>query len=130
MQQIKKLLKLGRLDYYETHLSLINCVLPVKLTPMEITVLAAFMSLEGDIAEYRFGPSAKKLIMNRLNLKPSGLSNYLKQLKDKEALTERGDVIHILPILHPEKDQQDYMFRLINIDSVPLNAIDNATVNS
>lgn len=114
MKEIKKLLKLNQADYYETHLSLVNCVLPVKLTPMELKVMSAFMALEGDIALVRFGPSAKKLIMSQLNLSPSGMSNYMRTLKEKGFLIEQGDAINILPILIPETTEQTYLFKLIN----------------
>lgn len=113
---IRKLLKLEKGDYYETHLALVNCVLPVKMTPMELKVLAAFMALEGDIALVRFGPSAKKIVMRQLELSPSGMSNYMKQLVDKGFLIERGDTINILPILIPKPNKQDYHFRLQNVN--------------
>jgi hypothetical protein len=115
MQEIKKLLTLTKHEYYETHLSIINCIIPEKLTPTEIKVLAAFMALEGDIAQYRFGPSAKKIIMKELGLKPAGLSNYMTALKNKSFLLEsENGVINILPILLPEKEEQFYRFKLVN----------------
>jgi len=115
MQEIKKLLHLPKHEYYETHLSIINCIIPEKLTPMEVKVLAHFMSLEGDIAQYRFGPSAKKIVMEELNLKPAGLSNHMRELFNKKAIKKNEDNrISIQPILLPEKDQQLYMFKLIN----------------
>lgn len=116
MQEIKKLLNLPKHEYYETHLSIINCIVPQKLTPMEVKVLAHFMALEGDIAQYRFGPSAKKIIMEELNLKPAGLSNHMSQLFEKGFLKKDGQtkLISIQPILLPEKEEQIYRFKLIN----------------
>ena len=116
MKEIRKALKLDKSGYYETHLSLINCLLPVKLTPMEIKVLAAFMGLEGDIAQYRFGPSAKKIVMASFtpNLSPAGLSNYIGSLTEKGFLIKSGDITNILPILIPESNEQLYHFKLIN----------------
>ena len=114
MKEIRKALKLSKIEYFETHLALINCILPKKLTPMEIKVLAAFMSLEGDIAQYRFGPSAKKIIMSQLDLKPAGLSNYITSLLNKGFLIKKGDIIEILAILIPENETQLYMFKLVN----------------
>lgn len=107
-------MKLSRKSFYETHLSIINCILPKKMTPMEIKVVAAFMSLNGDIALYRFGPSAKKIIMKELGLSPAGLSNYLTSLIEKGFLIRTGDMINILPLLIPEKEEQWYLFKLIN----------------
>jgi DNA-binding MarR family transcriptional regulator len=121
MEQIKKLLQLPKHEYYEAHLQIINPVLPVKLTPKEIEVLAAFMSLEGSLAEYRFGPAGKKAVMKRLNLTPQGLSNHMRELKSKEFILEAKDeedkdtgIINILPLLIPEKSEQVYMFKLVN----------------
>lgn len=79
--------------------------------------MAAFMSLEGDIAQYRFGPSAKKLIMNQLNLSPAGLSNYITSLMKKGFLTKTGDMIKIYEILMPEKTEQLYLFKLQIIEN-------------
>lgn len=115
MTEIKKLLRLGKARYFETHLSLINCVLPKQLTPMEIKVVAAFMGLEGDIAQYRFGPSAKKIVMTELELSPAGLSNHLASLLKKGFLLKRGDITEILPILMPEQTEQVYLFKLQNL---------------
>lgn len=126
-ESIKKYLLLNKQDYYETHLALINCILPRKMTPMEIEVLATFMSLDGSIAEDRFGTTARKLVMKKCKLKPSGLTNYITALINKGFLKQpskkvdtdtNGEVtIHkmtILPILFPNKTQQTYQFRLAN----------------
>lgn len=115
MKEIKKLLRLPKTDYFITHLSLVNCLLPIKLTPMEIEVIAAFMSLEGDIAQYRFGPSAKKLVMTQCKISPAGLSNYIGSLTIKGFLIKTGDVTSILPLLIPENNQQLYLFKLENL---------------
>lgn len=128
MQEIKKLLNLSKHEYYETHLSIINCIIPnttikikdkdvsIKLTPTEAKVLAHFMALEGDIAQHRFGASAKKIIMTELELTPAGLSNHMNMLFLKGFLKKNDVGITILPILLPEKDQQLYMFKLVNND--------------
>jgi len=114
MQEIKKMLSLPKMEYYRTHLSLINCILPVKMTPKEIEVLATFMSLEGDIASYRFGTSGRRIVMNTLGIAHAGLSNYLRSLTDKEFLSTTPEgITKILPILYPETHSQDYRFRLI-----------------
>lgn len=110
--EIRKLLKLSKREYYRTHLSLINCVIPKALTPKEIEVLAAFMSLEGDIAQLRFGPTAKKIVMEQVNIKPAGLSNYLTSLLERGFLIKRGDIIEIAPILLANPKEQHYRFKL------------------
>lgn len=112
MKTITKKLTLPKESYFETHLNLINCLLPVKLTPKEIIVLARFMCLEGDIANDMFGTSARKIIMGQLKLSPGGLGNYLKLFRDKGFIIEREDTTVILPILIPEKTEQLYTFKL------------------
>lgn len=120
MNPIQKVLKLTKYEYYETHLSIINALLPTKMTPMEIKVLSRFMALEGDIAIDRFGTSARKIVRDNLNISTAGLSNYIGE---KGSLTEKKfiyqkpgtDLIEILPLLFPEKEEQGYMFKIINV---------------
>ena len=124
MQQIKKSLQLTKEQYYETHLSIINPILPNNLTPMEIKVLAAFMSLDGSISEseYRFGTTARKMVKARLEISDAGVSNYMTQLIEKgfliekEVEGEKKKKIDILSILLPEKNEQIYMFKLVNLN--------------
>ena len=119
MKEIKKILRLPKIAYFETHLSIINCILPKKMTPTEIKVMAAFMCLEGDVAQYRFGPTAKKIVMNVVNpekpLTPAGLSNHIGSLIDKGFLLKSNGITTILPILMPEEKEQLYMFKLQNL---------------
>lgn len=111
MQPIQKTLKLKKDKYYEMHLAIVNNFLPVKLTDMEIVVLAKFMTFEGDIAKDRFGASARKMVKEQLGLSSAGLSNYTISLGKKGFVSEAGN---ILPILIPEKEEQIYQFKLIN----------------
>lgn len=114
MNTLKKQLRLPKLQYYSKHLSIVNVFLPVQLTPKEIEVLAAFMSLEGDIAQQRFGTSARKMVMSSLRVSPGGLGNYLKSLQEKGFLKEdSNEKFKILPMLAPEPAQQNYQFQLI-----------------
>lgn len=114
--EIRKALRLPTLEYYETHLSLINCILPVKMTPREIEIMASFMSLTGDLAKYRFGPSAKRYIREKINISHQGLSNYMGTLIEKGFLIIEGDLTSIFPLLVPENGEQLYHFKLINTD--------------
>lgn len=108
---VSKTLKLNKDKYYETHLSIINGVLPVKLTPMEISVLAAFMSLE----EYndKFCTSARKIVKNKLDLSDGGLGNYLKSLKIKKFIIDTEEMTTIWSLIIPSKEEQSYSFKLI-----------------
>lgn len=121
-RDIRKVLTLGKIPYYETHLSILNCIIPVKMTPMEIKVMAAFMSLEGDIARYRFGPSARKVVKTTLAISTAGLSNYISSLLESGFLIKTGDVIEIHHKLELNPDVQMYFFKLINKDLIDATA--------
>jgi hypothetical protein len=114
MNPITKGLKLSKYDYYEMHLSIISPFLPSTLTAMEIRVLSRFMALEGDIAIYRFGTTARRVVKENLGLTTAGLSNYMGTLIEKKFLVKNGDLIEIIHILFPEKNEQTYMFKLVN----------------
>lgn len=112
---IKKTMALDNESYYLTHLFIINGVLPNKLTPMEIVVLASFMSLTGDITvDNRLGTTARKIIKDKLELSDGGLSNYIKAFRTKGILITKDDKEMIHPNLIPNSNIQDYQFRLIN----------------
>lgn len=113
MQPITKIQRLNKSDYYETHLSIINALLPKKLTPMEISVLGAFMSIEGELASSRFGTTARKLVREKLNLSHGGLGNYLKSLTTKGYIS--NNMTSIIPLVIPASEEQTYNFKLINL---------------
>ena len=115
MEIIKKQLKLPKNEYYVRHLSIVNVFLPESLTPKEIEVVASFMSLEGDIALDRFGTSARRIVMSSLKLSPGGLGNYLDSLQKKGFIKKENGSFTILPILHPGKQEQGYMFKLLKV---------------
>jgi len=118
MNIIRKVLKLNKEEYYRKHLLIINHILPVQMTPKEAEVLAAFMSLEGDIAKDPFGTSGRKIVREKLGgISAGGLGNYLNQFKKKGFVTERNDTLSILPILIPQRGVQGYQFKL-EVDEV------------
>lgn len=112
MEIIRKALKLSREEYYKKHLFLINHILPIQMTPREAEVLAAFMSLEGDIARDPFGTSGRKIVREKLNISAGGLGNYLEQLKTKGFIVDNNKELSIISILIPEKKIQGYQFKL------------------
>lgn len=129
MPEIKKLLRLNRKEYYHTHLSILNSVLstllPESMTPMEIKVLAEFMSITGELAMYRFGPTAKKVVMKELKLSPAGLSNYMTSLSDKGFIIKTPNLISIFPLLIPEETEQLYKIKLLkNDEAIATTSID------
>lgn len=115
MPAIQKILKLSKNQYYETHLLLVNALLPAKMTPKEVEVMARFMALEGDIANDRFGTSARKIIKDELGISDGGLGNYLKSLKTKNFLRlDAENKIQFHPLLLNDPNQQLYNFKLEN----------------
>jgi hypothetical protein len=118
MRPLVKILDLDKLGYYQTHLAICNAILPVKMTPKEIEVLASFMSLEGDLSSDRFGTTARKMVRGRLGLTSGGLGNYLKTLKDKGFILVQGDGYRIWPLLFPDPRRQAYQFLLKMTDNV------------
>lgn len=125
--EIKKTIRLNIEDYYQTHLSIVNNVLPpqVRMTQPEILVLSRFMSLKGELESYRFGPTAKKEVMGNLNISPQSISNHLKSLRDKGLLYYIGDILNIRDILFPDKLQQVYNICIINNNETINNTITN-----
>lgn len=120
MSNIIKTLRLEMFEYYTTHLSIVNCLLPVKITNKEIEILSLFMCFDGILEDDRFGTTAKKMIREKLGLSHQGLSNYITSLKEKKLLSIENEKIKILPILHPNREEQAYMIKLVNIgDFVP-----------
>jgi hypothetical protein len=113
MKAISKKLVLNSKAYFIIHLSIINALLPIKLTPKELEIIALFMSLQGDIAKDRFGTTARKLVMKELGLSDGGLGNYLKALKEKGFISKDNE---ILSMLIPNNEKQEYFFQLINSD--------------
>jgi DNA-binding MarR family transcriptional regulator len=115
MPPYRKLLTLPASQYYEKHLSILNVILPVKITPKEIEVLSRFMSFETSNGN-RFGSRARKKVKESLNLSDAGLSGHIDNLKTKGFIVKNPnnalrDIIN--PMLIPDPNQQDYQFRLV-----------------
>lgn len=112
MKQFKKQLILPKQQYYETHLYIVNSVLPTKLTNKELEVLACFMSLDEGFLKDRFGAAGKSIVKERLSLSAAGLSNYLKILKEKGFIISKDGVNNIHPKVMIESTEQDYYFKI------------------
>lgn len=115
IQPIQKVAKLNKVDYYATHLAIINAFLPVKLTQREIEVISRVMSFEGEMSQDKFGTSARKILKNDLNMSDGGLGNFLRSMRDKGVIRENGGgKLDIHPILKNNPTEQVYNFKLIN----------------
>lgn len=110
----KSLVNIGTRQYYEKHLEIINPFLPVKLTPKRLEVLASFMALQGDIAEDRFGTTARKSIKKDLKLSNGGLGNYLKYYKETGIIhiPEGKQNYDIRAFMWPDAEAQEYQFKI------------------
>lgn len=109
------IIDLGEVEYNIAHLNIINSFLPVNLTPKEIEVLAAFMSLKGEIVEKnRFGTTFRKEVKKSLKMSDGGLTNHLTNLRTKGAIKENleGNLV-VLSHLFPEETQQFYQFKIV-----------------
>lgn len=115
MKIIGKTERLSKEEYFKKHLSIINGVLPKSMTPKEIEIMAAFISLEGDLAKKPFSTTGRKIVMEKTGIKfAGGLGNHLRELKNKGfILVDDNDELYILPTLIPEKDWQGYQFKII-----------------
>lgn len=109
MKTIKKHLKLNRFQYYQTHLKIVNALLPISLTSKEIDVLAKFMELN---YKDKFCTSARKEVRETLNLSYGGLGNYLKSLEEKNFIYRERGTYEIVPVIIPNSSNQLYQFKL------------------
>ena len=118
MKVIQKSLKLKSDQFYEQHLSIINSVLPSKLTSKEIKVLAAFMSADPKLTEEdRFNSIVRKEVMGKLGLSPGGLGNYLNSMI-KKGFLDKSEITYKITIkefLMPEELVQGYQFKIIKV---------------
>lgn len=114
MRVLSQIKTLPKNKYYEMHLNILNAFIPdtVKLTPKEIEVLAMFMGMEGDIANDRFGTTAKKMVKEELNLSDGGLGNYMKALRKKNFITTINNALQVHPSLQCSPTEQEYSFKL------------------
>lgn len=114
IKPIVKVLSLTREKYFEAHLSIVNSVLPIRATPREVEVLGIFMSLEGDIANDRFGTSARRIVKKMLKLDDGGLGNFLRGLRQKGFIIlgpSNKEIIN--PLLSAEFPEQHYNFKIV-----------------
>ena len=112
MNIIKRAIRdLSPVEYYRMHLSIVHNFFPEQLANKELETLAHFMSLEGDIVDRdRFGTQARKIVMERMNIKPGGLGNYLRFLREKKYIYEKDGKFHINPYILSDSQQQGYQF--------------------
>ena len=118
MKPLKKQLKLDNKEFYDTHMSIVNALLPVKMTPKEVEIVAAFLSITGTLAEDRFSTTGRQVVRKLLGISHQYLTNYIKSLIKKGFIQENNNKLELIPILFPERKEQNYIIKLVNIDNV------------
>ena len=85
---IKKVITVGNdKDFVRYHLTILNSLLPEKLTNREIDVLIKFITLDSSIisVDGLFGSTAKKVVRKNLNnMSVAQLSNIINSLVSKK----------------------------------------------
>ena len=118
---VRKSLTLPTMEYYMTHLSIINTIIPSKMriTPREIDVLACFLTIP---TASRFTSHGRKTVMDMLALSKSSMSNHMRALIDKKFIVvspEDGVTpIDIAPYVLPTPTQE-YHIRITHDPSLP-----------
>jgi len=118
---VRKSLILPTMEYYVTHLSIINTIIPsnLRITPREIDVLAAFLALPVSV---RFTTIGRKQIRDRLLLSQSSLSNHIKALIAKKFIVSAPEddttTIDIAANIVPTPTQE-YHIRITHDASLP-----------
>lgn len=117
MKILQKKLEYEGKDYYVMHLSIINSILPKKMTSKEIEILALFFNLDKVLTQDdMFNTLARRKVKEQMDGMTAGsLSNHLKSLIekgfiDKNNITNR---LTVKPYLIPEENKQGYQFKLI-----------------
>jgi hypothetical protein len=115
MKPITKTLKLTKKQYFETHLNIVNSLLPIKLTEKEIEVLGIFLTIPKD---FRFTQPGKKIVRDKLNISHQGLSNYLIVLMKKGFIVKnKKDEYIMLPFLECASNEQTYNFKIVDYET-------------
>lgn len=105
MKKVSKVVNLSGNAYYRVHLQLINPILPVKLSEKELDVLSYFLML-GDLSR-----DSRKLVREKLGMSFGSLTNHIRHLKEKGFILD-GDELN--GVIVPNKDSQEYVFKLVN----------------
>lgn len=114
MQPLKKQLKLDSRSYYITHMNILNALLPIKMTPAEIEIIAAFLEINGTLADNRFSTTGRQIVRDSLRISHQYLTNYIQSLMKKGFIVKKNDKLQLIPILFPESESQEYSITIIN----------------
>lgn len=116
MKNFKKRLECNTaVEYYAAHWKIVNGIFDLDLTPRELDLLANFLAQRAD--EHTFDSTSRRIVMQRLGLSPSFISNYLKKLVEKNILIREEDTSGVMrtkihPMFIPGESLQDYTIRI------------------
>jgi len=113
MKVIQKGFELSKKEYYKTHLKIVNSIFPINITDKEIDILSEFLSIPNEIDNKNvFNSLARKRVVDILGLTKCGMSNHLKNMKNKGFLKKDGEHLIIVPGILPDLNMQGYNFKL------------------
>ncbi len=105
--------------FYQAYLQILNGIL--KLTRMEIFVLAQFMNLKDALDGTDLDPAYKerilfssenrKIVKENLKITEQNLNNYIKSLKDKKVILYELGYYKITPKIYIRKSQNNVQFK-------------------
>lgn len=109
MAKISVPVQLSQDTHVRDYLTLLNGIL--KLTPVELDVLAAFVEYDPFICASK---AARKVVVEKLGMKNVAvLNNYVKSLKDKGCIyKDRTGLYRYNPIVSPREDVESIEFVL------------------
>ena len=101
MKKEKRVLKINSPLTQKTYLQMLNGLF--RLTPQEIEVLNLLIEFDPTIP---CSKRARRMIMEHMRFKNTVVvSNYIKALKQKQAIIQTTDGYRFNPMLIPSKDQ-------------------------
>lgn len=101
MKQKKRVLKINGDLTQKNYLKTLNGIF--GLTPQEIEILSLLIETDPDVPCSR---RARRVVKEQMRFKTSVVvSNYIKALKDKQAVIQTVDGYKFNPLLIPSKDQ-------------------------
>lgn len=112
MKPLQKTLNVETIQYYRTHVALVNVLSGSNLTDREIDLLAFFVQNGGINSESR------NQAEETLGFSQSNISNYLRTLKEKGVVIKKGKYM-IAASFYPSPDKQHYTIILNENKNLP-----------
>ena len=120
MKIIKKVLDVNTKQFFQMYVNIVTGIIKTDLSPKEKEVLACFLSLdENIIKDDIINPLSRKMVMEELNIKPAGLTNYITSMVEqkvfkKDPITKRYSLNPFLNL--KERENVKYEIIINNVD--------------